>query len=100
MKVAHISPTFFGKASVIGGAERYVLELSRHMSRQVDVSMITFSRHDVRVVVERDAGLEIRRYPVKHFVRRNTANPVNVGFLKDLGPFDVLHCYGHPQLVT
>jgi glycosyltransferase involved in cell wall biosynthesis len=50
--------------------------------------------------VEREDELEIRRYPVKHFVRGNTANPVNIGFVKDLGTFDVIHCYGHPQVVT
>jgi glycosyltransferase involved in cell wall biosynthesis len=100
VKVAQICPTFFGKASVIGGAERYVLELSRHMSRDVEVSIITFSRNDPRLVVERDAGLEIRRYPVKYFVRGHTANPLNIAFLKDLRGFDVLHCYGYPHAVS
>ena len=100
MKVAQICPTFFGKASVIGGAERYVLELSRHISRHVEVSIITFSRNDPRLVVERDAGLEIRRYPVKYFVKGHTANPINIAFLKDLRGFDVLHCYGYPHVVN
>src|SRR5690349_22219867 len=69
------------------------------MSRHVEVSIITFARNDPRLVVERDAGLEIRRYPVKHFVRGHTANPLNIAFLKDLRGFDVLHCYGHPHVV-
>ena len=43
MRVAQICPTFFGESSVIGGAERYVLELSRKMSRRTEVGMITFS---------------------------------------------------------
>lgn len=100
MKVAQISPTFFGKDSVVGGAERYALELSRRLSRLVAVTLVTFSRGLGRPLVEREDELEIRRYPVKHFVKGNIANPVNVAFLKDLGPFDVLHCYGHPHVVT
>ena len=100
LKVAQICPTFFDDDSVIGGAERYVLELSRHMSRHVQVSMITFSRSLPRLIVERDADLEIRRYPAKHFPKGNPANPAAIAFLRDLSPFDVLHCYGHPQVVT
>ncbi len=100
MKVAEISPTFFGKGSVVGGGERYALELSRRLSRHAEVTLVTFSRGLERTLVEWEDELEIRRYPVKHLVRGNTANPVNFGFLKDLGPFDVLHCYGHPQVVT
>ena len=100
MKVAHICPTFFSEASVIGGAERYVLQLSRDMSRHADVTMITFSRSLRRLVVKREDNLEIRCYPVTHFVKGNPANPATIAFLRDLRPFDVLHCYGHPQIVT
>jgi glycosyltransferase involved in cell wall biosynthesis len=100
MKVAQISPAFFGEDSVVGGGERYALELARRVSRHAEVTLVTFSRFLDRTLVEREDELEIRRYPVKHFIRGNTANPVNIGFLKDLGPFDVLHCYGHPQVVT
>jgi len=75
LKVAQICPTFFGDGSVIGGAERYVLELSRHMSRHVQVTMITFSRSLPRLIVEREADLEIRRYPARHFPKGNRAKP-------------------------
>lgn len=100
MKVAQISPAFFAKDSVMGGAERYALELARQVSKHAQVTLFTFSRFIDRTLVEREDELVIRRYPVKHFVRGNTANPVNISFLKDLGLFDVLHCYGHPQVVT
>ena len=100
MKVAHICPTFFSEASVIGGAERYVHQLSRDMSRHADVTMITFSRSLRRLVVKREDNLEIGCYPVTHFVKGNPANPATIAFLRDLRPFDVLHCYGHPQIVT
>jgi glycosyltransferase involved in cell wall biosynthesis len=100
MKVAQISPAFFSPDSVIGGGERYALEISRRLSRLAEVTLITFSRSAERLSVELDEQLEIRRYPVKHFVDGNRANPASVTFLRDLRSFDVLHCYGHPQVVT
>jgi glycosyltransferase involved in cell wall biosynthesis len=100
MKVVQISPTFFGKDSVVGGGERYALELSRRLSRYAEVTFVTFSRRLDRTLVEREGDLEIRRYPVKTFLNGNTANPVSFAFLKDLSSFDVLHCFGHPQVVT
>jgi glycosyltransferase involved in cell wall biosynthesis len=100
MKVAQISPAFFSKDSVLGGGERYVLELSRHLSQQAEVTLITFSRNADRLVVKRDGQLEIRHYPARHFVRGNLANPASIAFAKDLRRFDVLHCYGYPQVIT
>lgn len=100
MKVAHISPTFFGKGSVIGGGERYALELSRRMARQVTTALFTFSQHINWPVVEWEGDLEIRTYPVSHFLKGNLANPLSIAFLKDLRTFDILHCYGYPTAVT
>lgn len=98
--MAQISPTFFGKDSVVGGGERYALELSRQLARYAEVTLVTFSRGLDRTLVEREGELEIRRYPVRRFVKGSTANPLNIGFVRDLGPFDVIHCYGHPKVVT
>src|SRR5690349_6277682 len=100
MKVAHISPTFFGEASVIGGGERFALELSRALAERVSTTLITFSKQSGRTTTEWDGDLEIRRHPANRFVRGNLANPLTVGFLKDLRSFDLLHCHGYPTVVT
>ncbi len=100
MKVAQISPTVFDRGSMIGGAERFVLELSRSLSRQVTTTLITFSSESKRVSVEWDGNLEMRRYPAMHFVRGNPANPITTAFLKSLRFFDCLHCHGYPNAVT
>jgi glycosyltransferase involved in cell wall biosynthesis len=100
MKIAQISPTFFGRDSVVGGGERYALELARQLSRNAEVSLITFSRNRSEISVEVEGDLEIRRYPVRHLVAGNLANPANMAFLRDLRAFDILHCYGYPKMVT
>jgi glycosyltransferase involved in cell wall biosynthesis len=100
MKVAQISPTFFGEASVIGGGERYALELARSLASQITTTLITFSKQTDRLVIDKQGSLEIRRYPASRFVRGNLANPFTAAFLKDLRSFDLLHCYGYPTAVT
>ncbi len=100
MKVAQISPAFFSEGSVIGGAERYALELSRRLARQVTTTLFTFSRHINRPVVEWEDDMEIHTYPVSRFVKGNPANPLSIAILKDLRAFDILHCHGYPTAVT
>jgi glycosyltransferase involved in cell wall biosynthesis len=100
MKVAQISPAFFGESSLIGGGERFALELSRSLAGVITTTLMTFSRQSGRPAVESDGTLEIRCYPATCFVRGNLANPLTVAFLKDLRSFDCLHCHGYPNAVT
>ncbi len=100
MKVAQISPTFFGEASIIGGGERYALEVSRSLARHITTTLITFSRESRLPAIQSEGDLEIRNYPASRFVKGNLANPFTVAFLKDLRTFDCLHCYGYPTVVT
>jgi glycosyltransferase involved in cell wall biosynthesis len=100
MRVAQISPTFFDESSVIGGGERYALELSRSLAPQTATTLITFSKRSDRPTVESEGNLEIRHYPASRFVGGNLANPFAVTFLKDLRSFDLLHCFGYPTAVT
>jgi glycosyltransferase involved in cell wall biosynthesis len=100
VKVAHISPTFLHRASMIGGAERFAVELSRSLAARLRTTLVTFSRQNERLSVELDGNLEIRCYPASRFVKGNPANPVTTAFLKDLRSFDCLHCHGYPNAVT
>jgi alpha-maltose-1-phosphate synthase len=100
MRVAQISPTFLSRASILGGAERFAVELSQSLARQVSTTLFTFSNANPRPTVESDGQLEIRTYPVSHYTRGNPANPLTATFLKDLGSFDCLHCHGYPNAIT
>jgi glycosyltransferase involved in cell wall biosynthesis len=100
VKVAQISPTFFGPDSVLGGAERYALELARGLARKVRTTLFTFSRRIARVEVTHDRDLEVRTYPVRLLVKGDLANPLSFRFLRDLRACDVIHCYGYPTVAT
>src|SRR6266446_6816797 len=58
-RVLHLVPALFGPAGTLGGAERYALELARHMADRVPTRLLTFGAQaeerrignlDVRVV--------------------------------------------------
>jgi glycosyltransferase involved in cell wall biosynthesis len=90
MRVVHISPTYFTDASVIGGGERYVSELSLWMSRQTDTTLVSFSS-ERRSYKQGDLKVEI--YPAKHFIRGNKVNPFALGYLRSILQSDVVHVH-------
>ena len=58
MKVVHVCPTPFGVDGLLGGGERYPLELARALARDVDCALVTFGH---RVGESREpGGLRIR----------------------------------------
>jgi glycosyltransferase involved in cell wall biosynthesis len=99
VRIAYISPTFFGDVSVVGGGERYALELARAVSSRIETTLVTFGRSG-RLEIRHEGNLEVRKYPAGHFVKGNLANPLAFQFLRDLGIFDALHCYGFPKALT
>jgi len=99
MKIAHVSPTFFGDGSVVGGGERYALELARALSKHAETVLITFARTK-ELEVAKECELEVRTYPVGSFIKGNLANPLACRFLRDMADFNVLHCHGYPNAVT
>jgi hypothetical protein len=58
MRVLHIVPSLFdANDGVLGGAERYALELARYMAEEVSTRLVTFGEHDR---LERVGNLEVR----------------------------------------
>src|SRR5271169_3892949 len=47
MRVLHIAPAIFGEDGVVGGAERYALELAKHMAAEVPTLFAAFRQADV-----------------------------------------------------
>ncbi|MBF0244285.1 MAG: glycosyltransferase family 4 protein [Planctomycetes bacterium] len=88
MKIAIIVPTFFKESSVIGGAERYALELSRALSVQEDVELITFGKKNQ---TENKGRLTIRTIKTWWWVRSNNSNPFSLSFLSHLRDKDIIH---------
>lgn len=88
--VLHIVPALFGKGGIVGGAERYVLELARHMSTHVPTTLLTFG--DVSRE-EQLGSLRIKLLGPAHYVRGQRSNPVHAGLVREVLRADVVHCH-------
>ncbi len=96
-RVTHLVPALFGAAGVVGGAERYVLELARHMADLVPTRLVTFGP----AAREEQAGaLSIRVLGPAHAVRGQASNPFSWSLLGAAGDCDVLHCHQQHILAT
>ena len=90
MHVVHLVPRLFGTQGITGGAERYALELARHMSKEVDTTLVAFADRSSREV--RD-GLSIRLLGHAWHVRGQFSNPFSWRLLGPLAGADVIHCH-------
>lgn len=50
MKVVHITPTYFDDSSIIGGGERYPMELASLMADVVDTTLVSFHQNATRIL--------------------------------------------------
>jgi glycosyltransferase involved in cell wall biosynthesis len=90
VKVVHVSPLYFSDEGVIGGGERYALELARAMSNHADTKLVTFGRRRQSLV---DGELRIEIYPVWKYLGGKNVNPINLTFLRELLTTDVIHLH-------
>lgn len=89
-RVLHVVPAIFGTDGVLGGAERYVLELARSMSNAVPTRLVSFGPEDR---VERDGNLSIRVIGRTRYVRGQRSNPFSLAVTSELRNADVIHCH-------
>lgn len=94
MRVVHVTPTYFAPESVIGGGERFPMELARAMAKHVDTSIVSFGPAARMVDV---GGVTMRVY---RRWNNNPNNPVNPSFLRDLLSADVIHCHQYQTIAT
>ena len=95
-RVVHVVPAFFRKeGGIIGGAERYALELARAMNRQVPTSLFSFGPAAERFKID---DLDVRIFKTTLHVRSKTKNPISPSMLAALRRFDVVHCHQHRML--
>ncbi len=89
-RILHIVPALFGEDGVYGGAERYALELARHMADETPTRLVTFAD----VPARRDVGrLDIRSLGPAWRVRGQRFNPFHPAMVRHLGWADVVHCH-------
>ena len=83
-------PALFGDGGVFGGAERYALELARHMAEVTPTRMVTFAAAATRQTFDR---LDVRILGAPWRVRGQQLNPFHPGMLRHLAWADVVHCH-------
>lgn len=91
MKVAVFSPTYFHGNSFIGGAERYVEELSQALSSKAEVTLISFGTKREKHPQE---SFRKEIYPVWWFWKKNRLNPFNLLSLLEVRKADVVYVHG------
>jgi len=87
----HVVPALFDAADgILGGAERYVLELARHMADRVPTTLVTFGSVDRRTSV---GALQVRVIGKPRYVRGQRTNPFALRLLGELRRASVVHCH-------
>jgi glycosyltransferase involved in cell wall biosynthesis len=99
MKILHVTPTYFGDESYIGGGERYPYELAKAMSNRADVTYLTFSDQSSS---SRDQDLLIEYVPRSILFKKHPllGNPFSPTLIQKIYWADVIHCYQAHTLVT
>lgn len=97
LRVLHVVPALFGEGGVVGGAERYALELARHMAEVVPSSLVTFGDAARSETIGR---LNVRVLGGAWYVRGQRTNPVAASLFAELRRADVVHCHQQHVLAS
>ncbi|MGZ4787901.1 MAG: glycosyltransferase family 4 protein [Terriglobales bacterium] len=89
-RVLHVVPALFGSDGVLGGAERYALELARYMADVTPTRLLTFGD---RSRTERQGNLEIRVIGNPWYVRGQRSNPMSAAIFGEVRKSDIVHCH-------
>lgn len=91
MRIVHVAPTPFGSAGILGGGERYPLELSRALASETDCELITFGPRGGSYL--EPGGLRVRTLPPLAFLYGHPAHPLAPGLPAALGNADLVHTH-------
>ena len=89
-RVLHLVPALFDMAGSIGGAERYALELARHMADRVPTRLLSFGDSSREEVLGK---LQIRISGKPYYVREQRMNPLSWDIVEEIRRADVVHCH-------
>jgi glycosyltransferase involved in cell wall biosynthesis len=95
--VLHIVPQLFGPGGLIGGGERYALELAKHMADHVPTTLVSFGDQERRC---KTGKLDVRVIGNPWYVRGQRFNPVKLSLLTELRKADIVHCHQKNVLMS
>ncbi len=97
-RVIHVVPRLFGaRDAIYGGAERYALELARHMAERVSTSLLTFGDNAREETI---GQLRIKVIGNPHYVRNQKNNPFAWRLFPQLHRADIVHCHQQHLLTS
>ncbi|QEG27299.1 D-inositol 3-phosphate glycosyltransferase [Gemmata obscuriglobus] len=96
-RVVHVTPALFGEGGVFGGAERYSLELARHMAKVVPTALVAFGDEPRRFTTPE--GLRVRVLGPAWRVRGQAFNRFHSGVVRAVAGADVVHCH-QPRMLA
>src|ERR1700682_4596598 len=97
VRVLHIAPSIFGSGGVMGGAERYALELARHMADEAPTRLVSFGEEDRHETIGR---LSLRVIGNPWYVKGQRTNPLTLSLFSELQGADVVHCHQQHVLAS
>jgi glycosyltransferase involved in cell wall biosynthesis len=86
----HLVPQVFGEDGVVGGAERYALELARHMAEHTPTRLLSFGPVSRRQTLGR---LEVQVVGGPFYVGGLRCNPIHPRLARAVAGADVIHCH-------
>jgi glycosyltransferase involved in cell wall biosynthesis len=95
--VLHVVPALFGTSGIVGGAERYALELARHMADRVPTRLVSFGSQDAE---SRQGHLDVRVMGGAWHVRGQRTNPFTLAIVPEILKADIVHCHQHHILMS
>lgn len=98
MKVLHLTPCLFGpERGITGGAERYVVELARHMATRIPTRLLAFEHQPRR---ETCGSLEVRTLRPAGYGGCSWNPLPPPGFIRELRWADVIHCHQYKLCIA
>jgi len=91
IRVTHLVPALFGSdGGIVGGAERYALELARHMADRVPTTLVSFGDQRRSETI---GALRVEVIGNPWYVRGQRCNPLSPALFPWLWNAQVVHCH-------
>ena len=98
IRVLHTVPALFDSHDgILGGAERYALELARHMADETPTTLVSFGERERQETLDR---LKIHVIGNPWYVRGQRTNPISLSLVSELRKADVIHCHQQHVLAS
>lgn len=97
MRVIHTSPTYFSERSLVGGGERYSIELARAMAEHVPTTLVSFAEHNQTL---QHGPLQVRLLPCPRFLLRRPLHACSFLLPALVLKAEIVHAHQFPTPAT